>query len=320
MAGNQGVDQFKSQYNHTYTSFSGTDILATMRIPSYQDFEGYKDIVIGNLQTISYSTHREVSPVRTLGRVNPVGFTNGQRTIAGSLIFTIFDRNLVYNVIDALKERDPSRFKSGASYLMDEMPPFDIHVYFQNEYGQQSHLVIEGIVIVDEGQVMSIEDMITENTMSYMARNIQPLKNRLDGDVVSTPREEDVVVSLSPEVREDYEVKPNPNYPDPADPEAKDHSAGVKMDVLQLEFVDEVTREPVPGSKIAVYTLEDNMVVVREVQPNGFVTFDDLNEGKYYYRELTPSGGYTVDPNKYPFRIWENGVVQKETRERLTIN
>lgn len=320
MTGNQAVDPFKKQYNHTYTSFAGTDILATMRIPSYQDFEGYKDIVIGNLQTISYSIHREVSPVRTLGRVNPVGFTNGQRTIAGSLIFTVFDRNLVYNVVSRLKEKDPTRFKAGATYVMDEMPPFDIHIYFHNEYGQQSHLVIEGLVIVDEGQVMSIEDMITENTMSYMARNIQPLKNRLDGDIIETPGEEDAVaIPTIPKPVEDN--KPTIDVDEDGNVQiAEEETNGVRMDVLEVEFVDKITREPVPGSKIAVYTLEDNLVVTRDVQPNGFVTFNDLNKGKYYYRELTPAGGYKVDTNTYPFRIWENGRVQKETREKLTIN
>jgi hypothetical protein len=60
--------------------------------------------------------------------------------------------------------------------LMDMMPPFDITISMRNEYGNGATMVIKGVVIVDEGQVMSIEDMITENTMSYMAMDIRHLR------------------------------------------------------------------------------------------------------------------------------------------------
>ena len=76
-----------------YTSFSGCDMVASITLP--KNVCSYP-IVIGNLQTVSYSIHREVSPVRKLGSINPIGWTKGVRTIGGSLIFTMFDKNLVY--------------------------------------------------------------------------------------------------------------------------------------------------------------------------------------------------------------------------------
>jgi hypothetical protein len=102
------------------------------------------------------------------------------------MIFTVFDRNLVY---DLRKEIDDAMTVAANKKLstlyaarikdvhreysvMDEMPPFDVTISFNNEYGNKAKLAIKGIVIVDEGQVMSIEDMITENTMSYMAQDI----------------------------------------------------------------------------------------------------------------------------------------------------
>jgi hypothetical protein len=33
-------------------------------------------------------------------------------------------------------------------------------------------MAIYGVTVVDEGQTMSVDDMITENIMSYMARDI----------------------------------------------------------------------------------------------------------------------------------------------------
>lgn len=109
--------------------------------------------------------------------------TAGQRTIAGSLIFTVFDRNIVHEVKELMRRTNYARFLetkraqktlSNIS-LMDEMPPFDIDIIMQNEYGHSSRMIIRGVVIVDEGQVMSIEDILTENTMSYLATDIEVL-------------------------------------------------------------------------------------------------------------------------------------------------
>lgn len=152
----------EDDYSRTYTSYSGCDIIASIRVS-----DDRPPRILGELQTISYSIHREVQPVRTLGRSNPTGFTRGQRTIAGSLIFTVFDRNILNEIKEEMKLEDIS--------LADELPRFDIDIIMHNEYGRASSMRIEGIIIVDEGQVMSIEDMLTENTMSYMATDIKVL-------------------------------------------------------------------------------------------------------------------------------------------------
>lgn len=150
-------------YSATYTSYSGCDIIASITVDKNKP-----PLVIGELQTVSYSIHREVQPVRILGKSNPVGFTRGQRTIAGSLIFTVFDKSILNEI------KKEAKLDKSIS-LADELPRFDIDIIMQNEYGKSSSMKIEGIVIVDEGQVMSIEDMLTENTMSYMATDIKVL-------------------------------------------------------------------------------------------------------------------------------------------------
>jgi hypothetical protein len=153
-----------------FTTFSGADIVATITVP------GYRPYTIGELQTITYSVHREKGQVRALGFSNPRGYTYGARTIAGSLIFTVFDRHVVYKFMNEM-HRD---------LLIDEMPPFDVTVTFANEYGYVSSLAILGITIVDEGQTMSIEDIYTENVMSYYALDISPMK-----DVTPAPSRRD---------------------------------------------------------------------------------------------------------------------------------
>lgn len=71
-----------SDYTRTYTSFSGCDIVAT-----------FGSVVIGELQAISYSVSREKAPVYTMGSAEPRSFSRGKRGIAGTLVFTTFDRD-----------------------------------------------------------------------------------------------------------------------------------------------------------------------------------------------------------------------------------
>jgi hypothetical protein len=48
-----------------------------------------------NVMSISYSTIRERYPVRQLGQSNPVKYTSGLRTIAGSIAFAIFTEDIL---------------------------------------------------------------------------------------------------------------------------------------------------------------------------------------------------------------------------------
>jgi hypothetical protein len=147
-----------------YNSYSGTDIVAQIVLP------GEGPLELGELQTISYSMHRQKTPVRLLGHVSPVSFVNGSRTIAGSLIFTVFNNYAFYKL---------NQYQEAISYnlypVADMLPPFDIVLTFANEFGVFSKMKIYGVTIVDEGGTMSIDDLITEQTYSFMAAGIQPL-------------------------------------------------------------------------------------------------------------------------------------------------
>lgn len=174
----------QTDYQRVSTSFSGADIVAT--ITPY----GGKPIVFAEIQTLSYSIYRPTTPVYTLGRINPKGVVRGQRTIAGSLIFTVFDRHVLKSVIDSYNANtsgttltDPYTFSAEELTEMknnmktDEMPPFDINVTFMNEHGNSATLNLYGVHVLTEGQTMSIEDMITENTMQYIAMDIDLMDN-----------------------------------------------------------------------------------------------------------------------------------------------
>lgn len=151
--------------NVVYNSYSGADITAVILLPNED-----KPMVLGELQTLSYSIHRENTPVRTLGHTNPRGFVRAGRTIAGSMIFYQFNEYMFYRLKQYAAEAS-----NGLFILSDMLPPFDIVLSFSNEYGSFSKMAIYGVTIVDEGGTMSVDDLVTEGTLTYMARGIQPM-------------------------------------------------------------------------------------------------------------------------------------------------
>ncbi len=131
-------------------------------------------LVLADVQTISISTHRDKRAVRALGKVYPVGFSRGQREIAGSMVFTVFNEATLYKILEA----HPSDFDAVAytSSLLDQLPPMDITIAFANEYGQVSRMGIFGVEFLTEGTTMSIEDIMTENVCNYVARDFDPMR------------------------------------------------------------------------------------------------------------------------------------------------
>lgn len=157
----------------SYATYSGSDIVATMTLPNSDIY------TFGDISTITVSVHRESFPVRIIGRSNVIGFTRGPRTIAGSIIFTSFDLYPLYRAIGRLADTGAempwTKGNQGVYPLADSLPPFDLTLTFSNEYGAKSVMRIYGIVLVDDGVTLSVDDLITENVYSYMAAGIAPM-------------------------------------------------------------------------------------------------------------------------------------------------
>jgi hypothetical protein len=60
---------------------------------------------------------------------------------------------------------------SGA-WFSDQLPPFDITLAAANEYGQAAVMRIFGIEILNEGYGVSIDDIVSEQQMTYVARTL----------------------------------------------------------------------------------------------------------------------------------------------------
>lgn len=156
-----------NQISKYYKSFSGTDTLAFIMMP------GSSPVVIGSLTTISYSMYRNKKPVINIGRTNINGVTRGSRIFAGTMIFTLINQHWLKELQEQLD------WLSGFDELkVDELPLFDIMIVSANEYGNYVSMYIFGIDFTDEAQTISVEDLFTENTFSFIARDISNFKAR----------------------------------------------------------------------------------------------------------------------------------------------
>lgn len=209
----------------TYNSMAGTDIVATI-----------DGILIGNLNGISFSTTREKSPVYVMGSVDAVSFGRGKRGHAGSLIFTNFDRHAMYDIMEGTFSNSgkgpDDRYKywrkrtdipaGGKSVMLpgdghfdslqnlgstlstanysDQLPPFTISLVSQNEYGNVSAMHLLGVELINEGSGVSIDDIVAETQMTFVARAIigwRPVSNIggaiKAGDIIQQLNDLDVV-------------------------------------------------------------------------------------------------------------------------------
>lgn len=198
-----GMASTVARMSRSYNSFSGVDIKPM--------FAGKP---IGELQGISYTVTREKAPLYTMGSPDPRAFSRGKRGIAGSLIFLVFDRanllealgasssfwadveDLTYFkanfsdsfVFDQVAQfqprgsipngvgdaaRDGSAVRTRAWYH-DQIPPFDVVLTAINEYGHAARMIIRGVEILNAGSGISIDDITTDENMTFVATDIIP--------------------------------------------------------------------------------------------------------------------------------------------------
>lgn len=79
---------FKLESEYLDKAFSGANLTAY-----------FNNIKVGTLQSITVSITREVAPIYVMGSANPRAFVKGKRGIAGSLVFTQFDKHALLEEI-----------------------------------------------------------------------------------------------------------------------------------------------------------------------------------------------------------------------------
>ena len=149
---------------------------------------------------LSVSVYESKSPVRRLGHRNVVGFTKSIRTIAGSMILTVveehplqqlaktFNSENVFSLDEDLgyvltnSSPSPSSWPGGQSIatrmrtdnrLSTILPEFDLSLYYKSETDKDVYAKskIVGIEFINESIVTSVNDMVTEISLQFVAKD-----------------------------------------------------------------------------------------------------------------------------------------------------
>jgi hypothetical protein len=164
-----------AQLNSTnLQSFTGTDLKLMIECASdtnTSQTSTYK--VVLECHTLSISSYRVKNPVRSLGYTNPKGFSRGPRTIAGTLVLTEMSVDVLLSFLQAVVINDTS--KDSNITKSDQLPPFNFTLVFANEEGAASYRRLLGVEFLNDGVVYSVQDMLIERTISWMATDFTPL-------------------------------------------------------------------------------------------------------------------------------------------------
>jgi len=130
---------------------------------------------LGSLHTITYSSFREKFAVRGLGRIQAKAYTRGPRTIAGTLIFNTFQEHELIKFSNNNKVLDANERIHPDAIMLDQMEPFNLLLLFANEFGAYSSLHLLNVDLSSEGQEMSVDQVITHNTLNFYATDMIPM-------------------------------------------------------------------------------------------------------------------------------------------------
>jgi hypothetical protein len=245
-----------------YDSYSGCDIIVTAALPSINAEANEVYFTLGSLQTLSVSTHQDKRPVRSIGNINAKDYVMGQRTIAGSLVFAVFDRHFADKIMKQL-----------GITMADEIPALDLTINFANEYGRRSRMAIYGVKLINEGQVMSINDLYTENTYQFVALGMEPLSVD-DSKVVSKKDQgkQTEIISIQDDINEiitgdQFQQNSGTNLANGL----RNNMYTSSDDTLLLTATIE---QPVDNNDTGLVTLELN-----KVPPEGYIYITDLFTG-----------------------------------------
>lgn len=152
------ADTNVQDYTKTYTTFSGCDIVAT--------FNGK---VVGELQAITYSISREKAPVYTMGSAEPRSFSRGKRGIAGTLVFTVFNRDALIEEFkpmlqggDDLEDKGILKFK-----MNDQSYAGDAGYVSIEEWDKQMTQLAGGSADGTMGATGKVSDLVQKFTPKY---------------------------------------------------------------------------------------------------------------------------------------------------------
>lgn len=200
----QGRTSSDISYNldQEYIAIPGTSVRIILEFPQYNKNGKTAIIMMDDAMTISYSVYRAKPAVILLGNNSVSGFGLGTKTVAGSLIRSVFttDNLTQFQTKCYLEDQEgiaerlmglDNNLASGLpkedlmAFMKDDLTYFNIHICVVSETIKDFNKgepymkfeTIIGAMILNSGQVYSIEDLITESTFSFQAKAVRSASN-----------------------------------------------------------------------------------------------------------------------------------------------
>ena len=186
-------------------ALAGVGVQVVLEFPT-NDHQSSVYFTAKDFITVSYSVARSKMPVILLGNSSMSGMALGTKMIAGSIVKLFGRYDSVSNYIrtfvatrwdsaspefksDMSSIQSNITFKEFSDYMRDDISPFNIHFihttelpldtdYISNlpqteEHGYAPRVSsIIGATIINNGNVFSVENLITEETLSFIAKTV----------------------------------------------------------------------------------------------------------------------------------------------------
>lgn len=199
-----------AQQQFRYNSFSGSDIVATfagVRIGEIQGisisssrekapiytlgrtnplgFSRGKRGIAGSLVFILFDKHALLSTMAELGNfkfaadnyeIRSVDYNGGAVIIGPPKTNAESDQafGTETRFDNTLRPSETGLWSASDPFYADQIPPFDIVIFGANEHGNTGKMIIHGVEILNEGMGISIDDIVTEQQMTFVATEITP--------------------------------------------------------------------------------------------------------------------------------------------------
>ena len=193
------------ELEQTYKTIPGTIVKVLIEFPNYSEDGKSAVIELDDVMTLSYSVFRVKVPVVTLGQNSVDGYGLGVKTVAGTMIRSVFmtDRLSEFQtncyllnqeqIQERLNNLDGKMstgvpLKDQLAFMKDDLSYFNIYMvsvseelknYTSNAPFMKQEMII-GAMIINNGQTYSIEDLITESTFSFQAKAVRTASDPSD--------------------------------------------------------------------------------------------------------------------------------------------
>ena len=193
------------ELEQTYKTIPGTIVKVLIEFPNYSEDGKSAVIELDDVMTLSYSVFRVKVPVVTLGQNSVDGYGLGVKTVAGTMIRSVFmtdrlsefqtncyllNQEQIQERLDNLdgKMSTGIPLKDQLAFMKDDLSYFNIYMvsvseelknYTSNAPFMKQEMII-GAMIINNGQTYSIEDLITESTFSFQAKAVRTASDPSD--------------------------------------------------------------------------------------------------------------------------------------------